>query len=157
MDEMMTVLRDCWTGRPRSFHGEHIQIRDNLILEPTPIQLGGPPLLVGGMNSAALKRAGLLGDGWLALEQIDRINFEALAEGVQAVNRFAAEAGRREPRHVLLVSPPADRADDLAELVPQVAAAGFDEFAFLPPWERGVEQAQRVIDAVQTAAHSVRD
>jgi probable F420-dependent oxidoreductase len=33
--------------------------------QPRPVQAGGPPIWVGGSSGPALRRAGLLGDGWL--------------------------------------------------------------------------------------------
>ena len=62
-DEMIEVLRGCWTGRPRPFEGKEIVVPEGLVFEPRPAQSGGPPILVGGMSRAALRRAALRGDG----------------------------------------------------------------------------------------------
>lgn len=66
MNEMIEVLRRCWSGRPQPFEGSEIFVPEGLIFEPRPIQPGGPPILVGGMSRAALRRAATQGDGWLA-------------------------------------------------------------------------------------------
>jgi probable F420-dependent oxidoreductase len=57
-DEMIEVLRRCWTGRPRAFEGGEIVVQEDLVFEPRPSQPNGPPILVGGMSRTALGRAG---------------------------------------------------------------------------------------------------
>jgi probable F420-dependent oxidoreductase len=68
-DEMIEVLRRCWTGRPQPFQGKEIAVSEGLVFEPRPSQPNGPPILVGGMSRAALRRAALRGDGWLAFQR----------------------------------------------------------------------------------------
>src|SRR5919112_1824450 len=41
-DEMIEVLRRCWTGRSHPFEGEEIAVREDLIFEPRPSQPYGP-------------------------------------------------------------------------------------------------------------------
>ena len=92
-DEMIEVLRQCWTGRPPSFEGEEVIVPDDLIFEPRPSQPNGPPILVGGMSRAALRRAALRGDGWMAFQ---REEFDAgqLADLLGILENFRGEAGR---------------------------------------------------------------
>jgi len=66
------------------------QVSDQVWLEPKPLQPGGPPIWVGGVSEAAQRRAGRLGDGWLAY----RISPQQFAEGMARVRREALSAGR---------------------------------------------------------------
>ncbi|MEO5876911.1 MAG: TIGR03621 family F420-dependent LLM class oxidoreductase [Streptosporangiaceae bacterium] len=45
--ESLQVLRGLWAGGPFSFDGEHYQI-SGLEQEPAPVQLPGPPIMLGG-------------------------------------------------------------------------------------------------------------
>ena len=63
MDEMMEIVRGLMSGEYFSYAGEIFQI-DALKLCPVPT--APVPLLVGGHAKPALRRAGQLGDGWIA-------------------------------------------------------------------------------------------
>jgi probable F420-dependent oxidoreductase len=79
MDEMMKIVRGLMSGDYFSYDGEIFQI-DALKLCPVPT--APVPLLVGGHAKPALRRAGQLGDGWIAAgastdelkSMIDQIN-----------------------------------------------------------------------------------
>ncbi|HKA48115.1 MAG TPA: LLM class flavin-dependent oxidoreductase [Candidatus Dormibacteraeota bacterium] len=80
-DHAIEFLRRAWgTG----------QVSDQVWLEPKPVQPGGPPIWVGGVSEAAQRRAGRLGDGWLAY----RISPPQFADGMARVRREASSAGR---------------------------------------------------------------
>ena len=80
-DHAIEFLRRAWgTGH----------VSDEVWLEPKPVQPGGPPIWVGGVSDAAQRRAGRLGDGWLAY----RISPPQFAEGMDRVRREASSAGR---------------------------------------------------------------
>jgi alkanesulfonate monooxygenase SsuD/methylene tetrahydromethanopterin reductase-like flavin-dependent oxidoreductase (luciferase family) len=102
-DEMLEVLRDCWTGRPSGFQGEEITIPDRVVIEPRPLQRPGVPLLIGGMSAPARRRAAKHGEGWLALAVSDRWDASLLAEGLEDVR------ARREPDHALEAVLPSSR------------------------------------------------
>ncbi len=57
LEETLCVLRGLFAGEPFSFAGEHYQI-DSMAGFPTPIQSGGPPILVGGGGRQLLSVAG---------------------------------------------------------------------------------------------------
>jgi probable F420-dependent oxidoreductase len=64
MNEAVKILRTCWRGQSNvSFHGEFYSF-ENMVVSPTPVQSGGPPLWIAGDSQKALKRAIALGDGW---------------------------------------------------------------------------------------------
>jgi probable F420-dependent oxidoreductase len=59
--EAVAVLRGLWTGEPFSFAGVHYRI-DALVNRPLPVQVGGPPLLLGGGAKRMLTTAGASAD-----------------------------------------------------------------------------------------------
>jgi alkanesulfonate monooxygenase SsuD/methylene tetrahydromethanopterin reductase-like flavin-dependent oxidoreductase (luciferase family) len=87
MDEYLTLLRALLRGEPASFAGDFVDVRDAVIV-PAP----DPPvrITVAGRSSAAVRRAALLGDGWLGIWVSPR-RFAAVNAEIAA---HAAEAGR---------------------------------------------------------------
>jgi probable F420-dependent oxidoreductase len=88
-DELIPALRRAWAGGPAGFDGRYYRFHD-VWLEPGPHRAGGPPLWVGGTSEAALRRAGRLGDGWLAYQ----VAPDQLAGMLATIRRHAAAAGR---------------------------------------------------------------
>lgn len=94
-DEAIAVLRALWRGGPVTHQGRFHSFSD-VEIAPIPARPGGPPLLVGGRSAGALRRAGRLGDGWLAY----MASPERFARDMAAVRR-AAEAAGRDPGALL--------------------------------------------------------
>jgi probable F420-dependent oxidoreductase len=88
MDEAIGVLRACWSEQSISFDGPHYRARA-IAMEPKPPRAGGIPIWIGGGSPAALKRAGTLGDGWLAGGGATKAQI--------AIVRQHAEAAGRDP------------------------------------------------------------
>jgi alkanesulfonate monooxygenase SsuD/methylene tetrahydromethanopterin reductase-like flavin-dependent oxidoreductase (luciferase family) len=63
-NESIGLLRRLWTGEPVVHHGRHFSF-DDLRIHPAPARPGGPPIVVSGRSEAAMRRAALLGDGWM--------------------------------------------------------------------------------------------
>ncbi len=63
MDETLQALKALWSGQ-NGFEGEVVSIQGGIA--PLPLQPGGPPLWVGGLNERAARRAARWGDGWYA-------------------------------------------------------------------------------------------
>jgi probable F420-dependent oxidoreductase len=145
MDEMLDVLRECWSGRPAAFSGRHVQIPGHIVLHPRPVQQPGPPILVGGMNAAALRRAGQRGDGWLAIANVDEFDGAVLAEKLHEVGRHSAEAERPRPQAVLLLEASSGQERDVLAKIAEIASLGFDELVLTPPWDRGIDTAVEMI------------
>lgn len=127
----ITLLRDCWSGRPAGRPGGWADgahpLPDGLLVLPVPAR--PIPLLVGGHSPAALRRAGALGDGWLAQQPATDLDPGLLAREVAEVRRHAADAGR-DPgalRVVLRVADSAGRCADVASRVPELRDAGVQE------------------------------
>jgi probable F420-dependent oxidoreductase len=150
-DEMIEVLRRCWTGRPRLFEGEEIFVPEALIFEPRPSQPGGPPILVGGMSRAALRRAALRGDGWLAFQR-DEIDTGQLADLLETLENLRGQAGRLdEPfSNVVRLHTSPGMAARLPEVALRIQELGFDELIINPPWE-DLAETEKLIDQVRSA------
>jgi probable F420-dependent oxidoreductase len=158
-DEAIEVIRRLWIEDEVSYRGSYFTL-DRVRLAPRPVQTP-PPLWVGGTTEAALRRAGRLGDGWLA----SLIAPAAFGRAVERIQTHAAAAGRTiDPDHfgtivpfVLAGSPaegwraaepylPRDRADEatlravtavgppaaVAELIERFVARGGTKFVLRP-------------------------
>ncbi len=86
-DESLVVLRQLLNGNDVDFHGEFFDI-DHCRILPTPQPT--IPILIGGRSDAAVRRAGRLGDGWLASWCSPR----RMAEAISACDEHADAAGR---------------------------------------------------------------
>ncbi|SNQ46817.1 conserved hypothetical protein [Frankia canadensis] len=91
LDESLAVLRALLTGEQVDHAGEFFTL-DGVAVRPAPAR--PVPLLVGGRSEAALRRAGLLADGWLGVW----ISARRFTEMVERVEGVAADAGRAAPR-----------------------------------------------------------
>ena len=90
LDETLRICRALWSAEgPVTFEGRYYTLRDARFDLP-PLTPGGPPVWVGGRAPRSLRRAGELGDGWLAFV----VTPERFAEGWATVRGHAAAAGR---------------------------------------------------------------
>jgi probable F420-dependent oxidoreductase len=153
-DEMLEVLRECWTGRPREFAGEEVRIPANVVISPRPAQPHGPPLLVGGMTPPAIRRAARLGDGWMALaftESWDEAALQRLLDS--ALEWRGDEQGAGRPfETVLKLHAQAAHAGEQPALAAAAQRMGFGEVIIEPPWSLGMDAVREVLAATRSAA-----
>lgn len=90
-DEAIEVIRRLWLEDEVTYRGSYFTL-ERVRLLPRPVQ-APPPLWVGGTTEAALRRAGRLGDGWLA----SLITPEVFGRGVERIRTHASAAGREVP------------------------------------------------------------
>lgn len=91
MDDAIALLRKCWRDDPIDHQSTYYPV-EAMAMEPKPPHREGLPIWVGGHSDAALRRAGRLGDGWMAVGYDDL--FERGSEKIAEVRRYAEEAGR---------------------------------------------------------------
>jgi probable F420-dependent oxidoreductase len=153
-DEMIEVLRRCWTGRPHPFEGEEIAMPEKLVFEPRPSQPSGPPILVGGMSRAALRRAALRGDGWLAFQR-EELDTAQLADSLKTLEDLLGEAGQvgKPFSYVMRLHTSPGMAAQLPEFALRIQELGFDELIIGPPWE-DLAEAEKLIGQVKSTVAS---
>ena len=96
-DEYVAAMRALWADQPASFHGDHVDF-DDCILLPAPVR-GTIPVHVGGHTDVSARRAGRLGDGFFP----GRGSHEELAHLFDVVRRTAQEHDR-DPATIQLTS-----------------------------------------------------
>ena len=88
-DESLRAIRTLWTDEVPSFRGRFADFGD-IRFEPKPVQRPHPPIIVGGMAPAALRRAAREGDGWYGFA----LTVEQTAPVVAELRRLRAALGR---------------------------------------------------------------
>jgi len=89
-DEWIGIIRRVWRGTGITVSSDMYQIQDG-VSEPTPVQPGGPPVLVGGASEATFRRAAQLGDGWIPASYM---SMETIVEGMQKIKAQAPPGHR---------------------------------------------------------------
>ncbi|MDR3035222.1 MAG: TIGR03619 family F420-dependent LLM class oxidoreductase [Kitasatospora sp.] len=89
-EEYIAVLRTLWADGVSTFSGKFYSV-PAARADPSPVQPGGPPVLLGGGARPALQRAGRLADGWVTSSRAD---LSRIGEGIETVRSAAQEAGR---------------------------------------------------------------
>jgi probable F420-dependent oxidoreductase len=97
-DEFLSLLKALWTDEIVEHAGEFYQV-PRMRLDPKPVQRPHPPLLLGAVAPAALRRAGRLCDGWVSRSRAD---LRKIGESVAVISAAAEQAGR-DPRTLRFV------------------------------------------------------
>ena len=119
-DEMIEVLRKLWSGEMVSHAGTYYRFDP---LESNPVPPARIPIWVGGISTAALRRAAR-NDGWLS----DLQSRAEIAGCIDQVRRFRAEQGRDERFDVMASASDAFTLDGYRRL----AKAGVTHVLTLP-------------------------
>jgi probable F420-dependent oxidoreductase len=88
-DEGIEVIHKLWTGQRISHSGAFFPM-DEAQLIPAPDRPGGPPIIVAGRKTPAMRRAAILGDGWMPYLYSAR----RYAASAGTIREFAERAGR---------------------------------------------------------------
>ncbi len=121
-DDWIRAVRTAWTGLVPA--GVNRSYPVAVPMHSRPVPATEIPVIVGGTSSAALRRAGMLGDGWMGHEALPDLDVDALAAAVAVVRSHAAG---RTPRTVLRLVRTVDAAADVAALLADLEHAGVDE------------------------------
>ena len=89
-DEYLEIFKAICAGGEVGYRGETYAF-EPIFSSPGSLQRPHPPILIGGLSDAALRRVVRHGNGWLAVTA----GFEMLAERLATLKRLAHEAGRR--------------------------------------------------------------
>jgi probable F420-dependent oxidoreductase len=137
LEEWLELVRDCWTGTPAARTGAHYSLPSGVVCLPTPAH--EIQVLVAGHSRAALRRAGRLGDGWLAQQSLDAIDPSEIEALAGLMGAAAEDAGRGAWRGeiVLRIVDSAGRSDEVAAALPALERAGVDEVIVDAAWVDG--------------------
>jgi len=89
-DEYLEIFKALAAGGEVGYRGQTYAF-EPVFSSPGSLQRPHPPILIGGLSDAALRRVVRHGNGWLAVTA----GFDMLAERIALLRRLAAEAGRR--------------------------------------------------------------
>jgi alkanesulfonate monooxygenase SsuD/methylene tetrahydromethanopterin reductase-like flavin-dependent oxidoreductase (luciferase family) len=144
-DEAIPLLRRLWSGEEISHAGRFHRL-ERVSIRPAPLQPGGPPILVAGRQEVAMRRAALLGDGWMPYLYSPR----RYAQSHARIRDVAGAAGRGldgfEWLHFLVVN-----VNDDAERARRDAAASLGA-AYNQDFNAMLDSVAAVGNAAQVAA-----
>ncbi len=95
VDETIRIIQRLFTEEVIEHDGEFFRFQPVGFL-PKPVQQPWPPMLIGGDSPAAMRRAALLGDGWIPMQQSP----ETLPHNLERIHKMRREAGRNGPFQV---------------------------------------------------------
>ncbi|RSS73370.1 TIGR03619 family F420-dependent LLM class oxidoreductase [Streptomyces sp. WAC06614] len=153
LDEALDVLRGIWSAEVFGHEGAHWSI-PGAHFGLRPSRPGGPPVLLGGLSPAAMRRVGRRADGWAGV---------ALPRGAGAalwdIARKAAEEAGRDPdglaRHIRHNVAAGASAAEIAAVLDGVRASGADScFLDLQQSVAGPEEALELgIEVLERLRH----
>ena len=88
--ENVLAMREIWTAEEAAFTGRFVEFGP-LLSRPKPMQVGGPPVLVGSQSRWTWDRVVEYGDGWMPMLGED---VEEIARGMASLREAAERAGR---------------------------------------------------------------
>ena len=91
MDEAIDFMKTWWQEENVSYQGQFYSA-NNMAMEPNSPQGANIPIWIGGNSEAALKRAGRIGDGWMASGSAD--DYEKMSSAIKRVKSYAEEFSR---------------------------------------------------------------
>lgn len=89
VDEAIAVCQRLWSDPVIEHHGEFFDFGP-VMFEPKPVQSPWPSLHIGGDGAAALRRAALVGDGWIPMNH----TVEQIPQAALRLAELRQQAGR---------------------------------------------------------------
>lgn len=166
MDESIRLLRSCWGDERIDAVGEAFHL-DAIAMEPKPARGAATPIWVGGTTTAAYRRVGTLGDGWMGTITGDDDHTRAVIAEI----RGHAEAAGRDPATIglqaMLAPPPRDPEgkvfyqdhDRVVRRAEQLAALGFGWVALNATaiFQSGARTIDAIIEQLTTLHTRLRE
>ncbi len=147
VDEAIEVCQRLWSDEVIEHHGEFFDFGP-VKFEPKPTHAPWPPLHIGGDGPAALRRAALLGDGWIPMNHtVDQIPPKAAR-----MAELREEAGRPGDVEITIGA-----GQSTLEGLRRCAEAGVGR-ALVRPWQStkdALEGLQRFADEVLPSAREL--
>lgn len=166
MDDAVQLLRQSWTEARIDRVGDGYEA-DAIAMEPKPPQGGALPIWIGGLADAALRRAGRLGDGWMAsvIGGADRMraSIDTIRAHAEAAGRDPAALGMQ----AMLAPPPRDASgkdfykdvDAVARRAVETRAMGFDWISVNATaiFQSGARSVSAIIDSLGALLPRLRE
>jgi probable F420-dependent oxidoreductase len=143
VDEAISVCQRLWTDRVIEHHGEYFDFGP-VMFEPKPVQAPWPPIHIGGDGAAALRRAALVGDGWIPMNH----PVEQIPASAARIATLREQAGRSGTVEITM------GVDATLDALRRAADAGVSR-ALVRPWSSGsqtIDGLRRFADDVLEAA-----
>ena len=151
LDAWIEVVRDVWSGSLSARGDGHPYPNPNEMV-CSPVPPAPVPILVGGLSSAALRRAGQLGDGWIGLQAAGELDASSLASSIEEIRACAVQAGRDPStlRMILQITESEGQSASIAGRLDELASAGVNEIIIDPGWST-MEQPQRTLEMLRSS------
>jgi len=109
-DECIEVLRKLWSGKMVEHHGRFF---DFPRVQMRPVPSRPVPIYIGGMSTAALRRAATLGDGWIGAGQ----TLDEAVETMATLGQMRMAAGKsNKPFETIIALKGKSTVGDIARL-----------------------------------------
>jgi probable F420-dependent oxidoreductase len=142
-DEMIEILRRSFkTGMPGPYSGEHYGVGGAVRLFPLPER--PIPILIGGVNPTAIRRAARVGDGWMGITFADRYSRDDIEQQLALLNPLV---GERPFRRVVKVHGAPEYASAFPRIVAELNSLGVDEAIVEVPWASDIGEALACLEA----------
>ena len=146
LGEMVQAMQQLWTQRVTHFQGKYVNVGP-CVFEPKPVQKPYPPVLFGGDNPVALKRAARLGNGWMGTTHTP----DEMREIIATLKRHLAEYGReRDPFEISVMARTVDR-----DIVRRYEEVGVHRLLVFPPSSVKHPPPQEFMDGLERMAERV--
>jgi len=146
VDESIEVCRRLWSEEVVEHHGEFFDFGP-VMFEPKPTHAPWPPLHIGGDGPAALRRAALVGDGWIPMNH----TLEQIPASATRIAQLREAAGRPGAVEITL----GGGGTELDELK-RSADAGVGR-VLVRPWQRGSEALDGIRRFAEQVLPEIRD
>lgn len=148
LEEILDVLHTLWNRNPVEHHGERFDVVRSIV-DLRPVQVGGPPVLLGGYGVPALERVGRRAAGWLPVWGAPPEALDMLWQ----IARAAADAAGRDPdslrREMRINAVSGQTVADLAGIFEQIDRQGIEgAFVDLTYATRSVDESLDVAGAL---------
>jgi probable F420-dependent oxidoreductase len=144
-DEYLRVMRNLWETETSTFDGRWKHYRDmRMFPKASRAREGTIPIVVGGNESVALRRAAELGDGWHPIN----LTPDQVRDGIAKYHAACEKAGRA-PGPVSLRHMPRDGSVLGEAEVQAYEATGLDELAY----SYGARTADDLLEILKTSPH----
>lgn len=84
-EEAIEILRGAWKNEPLFHEGKHFKV-NGAVVNPKPVQAGGPPIWLGATSEPGMLRAARIADGWMT------DNSTAISDMAPQIARFREES-----------------------------------------------------------------